>query len=215
MTDPAEPTRLFLVTPRVVDPESFPARLAEALAAGDIAAVLIATGEQEEAVEGIAAKLVPLIQDAGAAALIADHTRVAGRLKADGVQIGTGLGDLRSAVDSFQPKRIVGAGNLHSRHTAMEAGEIGADYLFFGRPHGDTHDAPHPKALDLAEWWSELMEIPAVIMAGRSLASVGDAAATGAAFVAVNEAVWGHSSGPGEAVRAAHAALNEPGRRAA
>jgi thiamine-phosphate pyrophosphorylase len=215
MTDPAEPTRLFLVTPGVVDPESFPARLSEALAAGDVAAVLIATGEQEEAVEAIASKLVPLIQEAGAAALIADHTRVAGRLKADGVQIGTGLGDLRSVVDSFRPKRIVGAGNLHSRHTAMDAGEIGADYVFFGRPHGDTHDAPHPKALDLAEWWSELMEIPAVIMAGRSLDSVGDAAATGAAFVAVNEAVWAHATGPGEAVRVAQAALSEVGRRAA
>ena len=77
----------------------------------------------------------------------------------------------------------------------MEAGEIGVDYVFFGRPHGDTHDAPHPKALDLAEWWSELMEIPAVVMAGRSLDSVAEAAATGAAFVALHEAVWSHPAG--------------------
>ena len=43
------------------------------------------------------------------------------------------------------PKRIVGAGNLTSRHAAMQAGELEPDYLFFGRPHGDTHDAPHPE----------------------------------------------------------------------
>ncbi len=214
MTDQAEPTRLLLVTPRVADAD-FPARLSEALMAGDVAAVLIATGDHEAAVEAIAAKLVPLVQEAGAAALIADHTRVAGRLKADGVQVGTGLGDLRAAAESFRPKRIVGAGNVHSRHAAMEAGEIGADYLFFGRPHGDTHDEPHPKALDLAEWWSALMEIPAVIMAGRSLDHVAHAAATGAAFVALNDAVWSHAPGPGEAVRLANAVLGDPGRRAA
>jgi len=214
MTDQAEPTRLLLVTPRVVDAD-FPARLSEALAGGDVAAVLMATGDHEVAVEAIAANLVPLVQEAGAAALIADHTRVAGRLKADGVQVGTGLGDLRAAAESFRPKRIVGAGNLHSRHAAMEAGESGADYLFFGRPHGDTHDEPHPKALDLAEWWSTLMEIPAVIMAGRSLDRIPDAAATGAAFVALNDAVWSHVQGPGEAVRLANALLSDLARRAA
>ena len=80
---------------------------------------------------------------------------------------------------------------------------LGVDYVFFGRPHGDTHDSPHPKALDLAEWWSELMQIPAVMMAGRSLDSVREAAATGAAFVALHDAVWSHASGPGEAVRIA------------
>jgi thiamine-phosphate pyrophosphorylase len=97
----------------------------------------------------------------------------------------------------------------------MAAGELEPDYLFFGKPHGDTHDAPHPKALDLAEWWSDLMELPAVVMAGRALDSVAEAAATGAAFVAVHDAVWSHAGGPGEAVRAAAAALTRPGRRAA
>jgi thiamine-phosphate pyrophosphorylase len=136
-------------------------------------------------------------------------------VKADGVQIGTGFEDLRLALDSFKPQRIVGAGNIGTRHAAMEAGEAGADYLFFGRPHGDTHDAAHPKALDLAEWCADVMEVPAVMMAGRSLDSVADAAATGAAFVALHEAVWSHADGPGEAVRRAQAALAARGRRAA
>jgi thiamine-phosphate pyrophosphorylase len=188
--------------------------LAEALAAGDVAAVLIAV-EAGKAGEAVAASLVPIVQSAGAAALIADDTRLAGHVRADGVQIGTGLDDLRLAVESFRPKRIVGAGNLASRHAAMEAGELEPDYLFFGRPHGDTHDGPHPNALDLAEWWSDLTQLPAVVMAGRSLDSVPEAAATGAAFVALHDAVWSHAGGPGEAVRLAKAALGRSGRRAA
>jgi thiamine-phosphate pyrophosphorylase len=210
----ADATRLFLVTPAVIDRDRFLAQLSDALAGGHVAAVLItAAGDQPS--QDTAEQIVPVVQAAGAAALIADDTRVAGRLAADGVHIGTGLEDLRSAVQAFAGKRSVGAGNLHSRHAAMEAAEAGADYVFFGRPHGDTHDQAHGKALDLAEWWSELMEVPAVVMAGRSLGSVGEAAATGAAFVALHGAVWSHPGGAGEAVQQAAEALNRPGRRAA
>jgi thiamine-phosphate pyrophosphorylase len=210
MSENAEPTRLFLVTPKAAEAASFAPLLEEALSAGDVAAVLIADGG-----EALASACVPIIQAAGAAALVADDTRLAGHVKADGVHVTTGLEDLKLAIESFRPKRIVGAGGLFSRHAAMEAGEANADYLFFGRPHGDTHDAPHPKALELAEWWAELMQIPAVVMAGRSLESVAEAAATGADFVAVNDAVWSHTGGPRDAVRIALAALREEGRRAA
>jgi thiamine-phosphate pyrophosphorylase len=215
MSDVAEATRLVLIVPPRPDLERFESRLEEALAAGDIAAVLMAGGAGDKAADAAAACLVPIIQSAGAAALIADDTRLACRAKADGVHVTTGLDDLRLAIESFRPKRIVGAGNLTSRHVAMQAGELEPDYVFFGRPHGDTHDAPHPKGLELAEWWSELMQSPAVMMAGRSLDSVAEAAATGAAFVAVHEAVWAHADGPGDAIRLALAALGQTGRRAA
>lgn len=215
MIDHAEATRLFLITPPDLDAARFAPLLCEALAAGDVAAVLIVPGTAGKAADEIAASLVPVIQNAGAAAIVADDTRLAGRLKADGVQVGAGLDDLRLALDSFKPQRIIGAGNLGTRHAAIEAGEAGADYLFFGRPHGDTHDAPHPKALDLAQWCAEVMQVPAVVMAGRSLDNVAEAAATGAAFVALSDAVWSHADGPGEAVRRAQALLAAGGRRAA
>jgi thiamine-phosphate pyrophosphorylase len=210
MTEAAQSTRLFLVAPASADAPSFPARFAEALSAGDVAAVLLPPDPA-----GLAAELVAIAQKAGAAALVADDTRIAGRLGADGVHVGTGLPDVRRAVESFRPNRIVGAGNLYTRHAAMEAGEAGVDYVFFGRPRGDTHPDPHPKALDLAEWWSELMEVPAVVMAGRSLDSVELAVRTGAAFVALHEAVWSHGDGPAEALRKARRALDIPKRRVA
>jgi thiamine-phosphate pyrophosphorylase len=215
MMESSEAARIYLVTPAAIDPATFPRRLAEALAGGDVAAVLIAPDLIGRLAEEAAAALVPVIQAAGAAAIVAEDTRLAGRLKADGVHIGKGIGDVRMTVENARGKWTVGAGSLYSRHAAMEAGEAGADYLFFGRPHGDTHDAPHPKALELAEWWSDVMQVPAVIMAGRSLGSVAQAAATGAAFVALHEAVWLHEAGPGEAIRIASAALAGEGLRAA
>jgi thiamine-phosphate pyrophosphorylase len=212
--DSIERTRLILVTPPEMDAETFPRRLEEALGGGDVAAVIIAPDAGGRAAAPLASALVPIIQRAGAAALIAEDTQLAGRAGADGVHIGTSLEDLRLAAESHRPKRIVGAGGLTTRHDAMAAGEMGIDYLFFGRLAGDTHDAAHPKALDLAEWWAELMEVPAVIMAGRTLDSTAEAAATGAAFVAVNSAVWNHAGGPAEAVGIANAALQRRGRAA-
>jgi len=207
MSDSPARQRLILVTPPALDAVRFAPLLAEALAAGDVAAVLIGAAEGP----GTAAQaeaLVPVAQAHGAAAIVAGDTRIAGHTKADGVHIGSGrLDDLRLAADSLRPKRIVGAGGIDSRHAAMEVGELDVDYLFFGRPHGDTHDEAHARVLDLAEWWSEIMQIPAVVMAGRSLGSVAEAAATGADFVALHEAVWSHAEGPAAAVRIAVAAL--------
>lgn len=210
MPDNAESAQLFLVTPVVAGGEDISGRLEDALSAADVAAVLISRDGDEKAYLDLAARLVPLIQSAGAAALVVDDTRVVGRTKADGVHVVSGLEDLRLASRSLRPQRIVGAGRIASRHEAMEAGEADVDYVFFGDPHGDTHDAPHPKLLDLAEWWSDLMQIPAVVMAGRSLEGVAEAAATGAAFVGLHAAVWRHPAGPGAAVRAAAEMLAHP-----
>jgi thiamine-phosphate pyrophosphorylase len=213
MTDTEFP-RLFLVTPPRVDLDAFSGLLGEALRDGDVAAVLIALDAGDERQAAVQA-LVRQVQDAGAAAIVLDDTRLAGHVKADGVHISTGVEDLRLAAKSFQPRSIVGAGNLTSRHAAMEAGEAGADYVFFGRPHGDTHPGPHPKALELAEWWSEVTSIPAVVMGGHSIDSLPSATETGASFIALHNAVWSHASGPCAAVRRAHELLSQSRRRAA
>lgn len=193
--------RLVIVTPPEIDPAAFTPLLEEALAAGQVAAVILASGGTEETAHACATALVPLVQRHGAAALVRNFTRVAGRTQADGVHVDTGLADLRSAALSMRPRRIVGAGNLNSRHTAMEAGEADIDFVLFGRLHGDLRPDPHPNALELAAWWAELMEVPAVVMAGNVVDSVGAAVETGADFIALHRAVWDHPEGPAAAVR--------------
>jgi len=197
------PPRLVLVTPPEIDLAAFPAVLEEALSAGEVAAVILASGGSEEAAEEAAAALVPAIQRHGAAALVRNFTRVAGRSRADGVHIDTAIADLRSAATSMRPRMIVGAGNLNSRHTAMEAGEADIDYVLFGRLHGDVRPEPHPRALELAEWWAGLILLPAVAMAGNAVDSVAAARDTGAEFIALHRAVWEHPDGPAAAVRQA------------
>lgn len=196
--------RLYLVTPRDVDIASFPAVLEAALAAGDVASLLIAIDNGSDMVRQRIAEIVtPMAQARGVAVMVRNDTRAAGRAKADGVHVDTGMADLRAALETFHPTSIVGVGGLATRHEAMEAGETQVDYVFFGdldRPESPEGEA---RARELAEWWVPLFEPPVVLLAGSDLASLDAAIATGAEFVALRDAVWSHPDGAAAAVAAA------------
>jgi thiamine-phosphate pyrophosphorylase len=201
--------RLYLVTPRRIDLSAFAPDLSAALAAGDVASVLIAPEVTAEAhLQRIAEALVPTIQAAGAAALVRDDSRAMGRSKADGLHVTEGVAALAEAVERLSGKAIVGAGEIKTRHAAMEHAEAGADYVFFGLLDLPEAGEAHPKTLDLGGWWADLFEPPCVLLAGRTMASVEDCARTGADFVAVRDAVWDHPDGPAAAVREINAILD-------
>jgi thiamine-phosphate pyrophosphorylase len=201
--------RLYLVTPRILDPIAFAPVLAEALAAGDVASLLIAPEvTSEAALQRIAETLVPIAQKAGVAALVVDDSRAVGRSKADGIHVEAGPEALSEALDGFHPNGIVGAGNLRTRHEAMAAAEAGADYVFFGLLDRPDDEQTHRKTLDLGSWWADLFEPPCVVLAGSDLASVTECAETGADFVALRGAAWDHPAGAAEAVREANALLD-------
>ena len=201
--------RLFLVTPPVFEPADFAPKLKDALTGGDVACVLIYMPKaSSKALQDTAERLVPIIQDGGAAALIYGDTQVAGRTGADGAHVETSLEDIKLAVESLQPERIVGAGGTKLKHEDMEIAETGVDYLFYGKLDLDEREAAHPKTLDRAQWWAELFETPCVALAGNTIASIEDTAATGADFIALKDAIWTHEQGPAAAVAAANAILD-------
>lgn len=198
-------SRLYLVTPRLVDLATFPAEMEAALAGGDIASLLIAPEVASDmALQRITDALTPIAQAHGVAVMVANDTRAAGRAKADGIHVDGGIELLREVCTHHQPKLMVGAANLKGRHDAMVAAETGADYVFFGMLDRPEEEDAHPKSLDLGEWWASMFEIPCVVLAGLSPHSVTEAAETGADFIAVRDAVWAYSGGP----RAAVAELN-------
>lgn len=193
--------QLYLITPTDAEPESFPATLMAVLSAAPFAALLVARGRQDAAAYAkLAAKLVKVGQDAGCAVLIEDDAALARRLGADGVHVTTGQDALRTAVEALKPAMIVGAGNLHSRHDAMTAGELDIDYVCFGPLDG----APDIQAADLAQWWAETFEIPAVLSQPDALPDSVDA--RGAEFLALSHSIWS-APAPAKAVEAIAANL--------
>lgn len=181
-----------------------------ALAGGDVASVILPQyGLDEQAFQKRASELCLLVQQAGAAFIIAGDSRVAGRVGADGMHLDSKPADVAAAVQAARGRMIVGAGGAKTRHDALELGEAQPDYLFFGKFGFDTKADPHPRNLSLGQWWAEMVEIPGIVMAGSALESVVTVAATKTEFVAVAGAVFECQSGPEEAVRHANALLDK------
>lgn len=183
--------RLYLVTPPQFDAEELAGKLRQAFGGGDIACVLIyMPGAGTKDLQAAASVLVPVIQEGGAAAIVYKDTQAAGRSGADGVHVDTSLDDVKLAVESFQPERIVGTGGTKQKHDAMEWAETGVDYILFGKLDLPEKASAHDKTLRSAAWWAELFETPCVALAGNTLDTLADVAATGADFVALKDAVW-------------------------
>jgi thiamine-phosphate pyrophosphorylase len=198
----------------VASPSTPVDRLRAALSGGDVASVILAAeGTDTDTLQHAAKALAPLAQSRDVAFIVENDTRVAGRSGADGVHVTTSIPDLRDALAALRPKKVVGAGNLRSRHEAMEAGELNPDYVFFGRLDGDNNDGVFDRTADLAGWWAPTFVVPAIVMAGRAVASVAEAAATGVEFVALARAVF-DSADPAGAVAEANRLLSLAGQPA-
>ena len=183
--------RLVLIVPDIADPAQRAEVLRNALRGGDVASVIIPQyGLDDTLFQKHAELLVPVVQEAGAAALVVDNSRVAGRVKADGLHISGNAAALAEAVEKHTPKLIVGGGNAMDRHHALEIGEIQPDYIFFGKIDGDIKPEAHSKNVALGEWWSAMIEIPAIVMGGADPASALVVAESGAEFVALGKAVF-------------------------
>jgi thiamine-phosphate pyrophosphorylase len=214
MAEPA--ARLYLITPLVEDAASFAARLAQACAAGPVAAVLarLAPADERTLINRTKA-LASAAQEHGVALIVAaegevDLVTVAARGGADGLHVTSGPARIRDMVGRLMGERAVGAGGIRSRDDAMNAGEAGADYLLFGEPRPDGSLPAFDTVVERAAWWAEIFETPCVAYA-PSLEHIPALVATKAEFVALGEAVWAHPEGPATAVRLAVDDLARPG----
>jgi thiamine-phosphate pyrophosphorylase len=104
--------------------------------------------------------------------------------------------------------KILGITCHASRHLAMTAGELGADYVAFGAFFPTTtKETQHVADLELLAWWSEVMEVPSVAIGGITADNCAPLVRAGADFLAVVGAVWNHAEGPAAGVRAMNQAI--------
>ena len=199
--------RLYLATPQLAEASDLAAGLSDALAAADVAAVLLrlASADDRALVDRVKS-FVPLVQERGAALVLDGHQHIVSQCGADGAHL-TGIDQFRAALAALKPERIAGCGGLKSRHDAMVAGEVGADYVMFGEPDNAQHRPSFAAILERIAWWAELFEVPCVGYAANA-EEVAALAAAGADFVALGEWVFTHSGGH----RGPAAAINDAAR---
>lgn len=197
--------QLYLLTPPALpDLAAFARELAAALAAGDVAAVQVRLKEvDDDAIAAASRTLLPMIQGAGAAAILNDRPDLAAALGYDGVHIGQEDAPYAEARRLMGADRTVGVTCHDSLHLAFEAAEAGADYVAFGAFHPTTTKEARFKAeLDLLEGWQQGFQLPCVAIGGITVETARPLARAGADFLAVSAGVWAHPEGAAAAVQA-------------
>jgi thiamine-phosphate pyrophosphorylase len=91
-------------------------------------------------------------------------------------------------------ERSVGVAGLKARHDAMEAAELGADYVMFGETRPDGSIPTLEMVLERAEWWAELFNTPCVAFASEK-AHIAPLVATGAEFIGLGVQSFDHPDG--------------------
>lgn len=197
-------SRLYLITPSALEPQSFAGKLAEALDAGDVACVqLRLKNANDDAIRRAADILRPVAQQRGAAFLMNDRADLALSCGCDGVHVGPEDTPYAEARALLGPERIVGVTCRDSRHEAIEAADAGVDYVAFGAFFPTkTKEAKARAEPEILRWWSEIMTVPCVAIGGITPENCPPLVKAGADFLAVISAVWDHPQGPGAAVKA-------------
>ena len=192
--------------PRPLDPAGLAPTLAAMLAAADVAAVLLSLPDADDRTLIDQVKLLaPIIQQCGAALLLEGRPDIAAKAGADGAHL-SDLDEFQTALAMLKPDRIVGCGGLATRHDAMAAAELGADYVMFGETDAGGQRPSFDFILERVAWWAEVFEVPCVGYAG-SAAEIEPIAQAGAEFIAVGEWIFQNTRGPVQAITEAAARL--------
>lgn len=119
-----------------------------------------------------------------------DYAKLVEPMGLDGVHLTDGARSVRELRKTLPKDAVIGAYCEASRHTAMTAGEIGADYISFGpvRENVLTSDAVADR--DLFAWWSMMIELPVVAEGGFDLATA-EALGDVTDFIAIGPEIWG------------------------
>lgn len=197
-------SRLYLITPpRIDNPFQWLPTWEAALDGGDIACVQIRLKDvDDDTVARAVDVLRPPAQRRGIAVLLNDRPDLAFETGCDGVHVGqedASYSDARRAIGDG----IVGVTCHNSRHLAMEAGDLGADYVAFGAFFPtDTKDVRHHADIEILRWWSDLFTVPAVAIGGITVDNCRPLVEAGVDFLAVSSGVWNHPDGPAAAIKA-------------
>ncbi|MEX0582621.1 MAG: thiamine phosphate synthase, partial [Sneathiella sp.] len=148
-------------------------------------------------------RLFPIAEAANVAFLLNDDVQLALELQVDGVHVGAEDMPYNQARELLGREAIIGVTCKNSRHLAIEAGEMGADYVAFGAFFPSSTKANTTKAdPDILDWWASTTNVPSVAIGGITVENAEGILRSGADFLAVGNGIWGYGDGPKEAVAA-------------
>lgn len=185
-----ERPQINLITPPVLDLQTFPEVLARVMDSVEIACLRLSLATKDIDDLGRAADACRVVAHArDVAIVIENHVAFVERHGLDGLHLTDGGRNIRTLRKDLGADAILGAYCGITRHDGINAAEAGADYVAFGpvgaSPLGTGELAPH----DLFQWWSEMIEVP-VIAEGALTRDLVAALAPVTDFFAPGPEIW-------------------------
>ncbi|MCF6343572.1 MAG: thiamine phosphate synthase [Devosiaceae bacterium] len=149
--------QIFIIIPANGKIKQLLQNITELLKHVPVAALLLSKGHEQTEYEQIAKQILPITKAHDCALLLDNEPNLTKSIGADGVHIDGDIKTIKAALEELKPDLIVGAGNVTSKHEAMEKGELGVDYVFFSETNAEEGNS-----FDLANWWVETFEVPAI-----------------------------------------------------
>jgi thiamine-phosphate pyrophosphorylase len=205
----AEGCQLYIITPERFDLHTFPDLLAQALDAGDVAAVQLRLKNADDDVWKRAVDaLRPVSQSRGVTFLLNDRADLAVAMGCDGAHVGQEDMPAPEARRLMGPDLQLGVTCKSSPDLASRAVEDGADYVAFGAFFPSTSKQVTNLAdPEILRWWAQRRQVPSCAIGGITAANLAPLVLAGANFLAIIGGVWSHPEGPAAGVRAVNAAI--------
>ena len=205
----ADGCRLYIITPERLDLHTFPALLAQALDAGEVAAVQLRLKHaDDDAWKRAIDALRPVSQSRGVAFLLNDRADLVVGTGCDGAHVG------QEDVPAQEARRLMGLGLTlgvtckSSPDLAHRAVEDGADYVAFGAFFPSTSKQVSNLAdPEVLRSWSQRRALPSCAIGGITAGNLAPLVRAGANLLAIIGGVWSHPEGPATGVRAINAAI--------
>lgn len=155
--------QINLITPPVIDLETFPDTLARVMDAVEIACLRLSLATKDIDDLGRAADACRLVAHArDVAIVIENHVAFVERHGLDGLHLTDGARQIRTLRKDLGADAILGSFCGVTRHEGMNAAEAGADYVSFGPVGVSALGSGQSAPQDLFQWWSEMIEVPVV-----------------------------------------------------
>jgi len=201
--------RLYIITPETFELHSFADSLAQALDAGDVAAVqLRLKNAPDEAWKRAIDVLRPVCQSRRVELLLNDRADLVAASGCDGAHVGQEDMPAREARSLMGPSRTLGVTCKSSQDLADRAVRDGASYVAFGAFFPSTSkqvtNLADPEVL---RRWAQRSTVPSCAIGGITAVNLAPLVQAGASLLAIIGGVWGHPDGPAAGVRAINAAI--------
>jgi len=206
----ADGCRLYIITPEQFDPRFFGDSLAEALDAGEVAAVQLRLKNAADDVWRRAIDaLRPICQARRVLFLLNDRADLVVATGCDGAHVG------QEDMPAREARRVMGSGLTlgvtckSSRDLADRAVGDGADYVAFGAFFpSSSKQVTNLADPEILRWWSsERSSVASCAIGGITAANLSPLVRAGANLLAIIGGVWSHPDGPAAGVRAINAAI--------